>query len=280
MPWGAVAGAVIGAYGASQQGKSAGKAADASAQAAQAANAAQLQMFNQQRQDQEPFRQAGLVGINEYMAMMGLPTSTVQGAGQQPTGMNAMQQYLQDNPDVASDPYFSSRPYEHFQRHGQAEGRVWGAKPAPAATANPAAPTKTPQQLQQDAFAKLRNTPGYQFGLDEGNKSVQASAAARGGLNSGATLKALMKFGNNYADQQGYTPYMNKLASLAGIGQTATNQIGAAGQSTAQIMGQNTMNAGNARAQGIYAKGQAWGDYANDMAGMVNYGFQNNWGRS
>lgn len=62
---------------------------------------------------------------------------------------------------------------------------------------------------------------------------MQASAAARGGLNSGATLKALTEFGNNYADQQGYTPYMNKLASLAGIGQTATNQTAQAGTQVA-----------------------------------------------
>lgn len=55
---------------------------------------------------------------------------------------------------------------------------------------------------------------------------MQASAAARGGLNSGATLKALQEFGNNYADQQGYTPYMNKLASLAGMAQTSTNTTG------------------------------------------------------
>ncbi len=82
---------------------------------------------------------------------------------------------------------------------------------------------QSPQQLQKDAFAAFRAMPGYQFGLDEGNKQVQASAAARGGLNSGATLKALLKFGQNYADQQGVTPYMNRLAALAGVAQTATN---------------------------------------------------------
>lgn len=271
--WGAAIGAAVGLYGASQQSKAAGKAAGAIGDSSAAASAAQLQMFNQSRQDLEPFRQGGLVGLNEYMAMLGLPTTTVQGAGQ-PTGLNAMQQYLQDNPDVAMDSYFSSRPYEHFQRHGQAEGRVWGAKAAPVSTANPG-PIRTPQQVQQDAFAKFRNTPGYQFGLDEGNKSVQASAAARGGLNSGATLKSLMKFGNDYADQQGYTPYMNRLASLSGIGQTATNQIGQYGQNVADQIGANTINAGQARAQGIYDKSNAWsnfGQQAAKAAGQVDWG--------
>lgn len=84
----------------------------------------------------------------------------------------------------------------------------------------------TPGNSQQDAFAMFRNTPGYQFGLDEGAKTVQASAAARGGLNSGATLKALTKFGNDYADQQGYTPYMNRLAALSNMSQVSTNTTG------------------------------------------------------
>jgi len=86
---------------------------------------------------------------------------------------------------------------------------------------------------QQDAFAMFRNTPGYQFGLDEGAKTVQASAAARGGLNSGATLKALTKFGNDYADQQGYSPYMNRLASLANMSQVSTNTTGQLGANVA-----------------------------------------------
>jgi len=111
----------------------------------------------------------------------------------------------------------------------------------------------------------FRNTPGYQFGLDEGAKTVQASAAARGGLNSGATLKALTKFGNDYADQQGYTPYMNRLASLSGMAQTSTNTTGQLGANVANQIGQNTMAAGDARAQGIYGSANAWSNYANSM---------------
>ena len=53
-----------------------------------------------------------------------------------------------------------------------------------------AAPAQTPQQLQQSAFAQWRSTPGYQFNLDEGRKQLESSAAARGGLYSGAALKS------------------------------------------------------------------------------------------
>lgn len=45
--------------------------------------------------------------------------------------MSLEQRYLQMYPDVANDSYFGSRPLEHYRRHGQSEGRTWGAMPQP-----------------------------------------------------------------------------------------------------------------------------------------------------
>lgn len=42
----------------------------------------------------------------------------------------------------------------------------------------------------------------YQVGLDEGTKAINSMAGARGGRNSGATLKALTKFGTDYTGTQ------------------------------------------------------------------------------
>lgn len=109
---------------------------------------------------------------------------------------------------------------------------------------------------------------------------MQASAAARGGLNSGATLKALTKFGNNYADQQGYTPYMNRLAALSGMAQTSTNQTNALGQNYANQVGNNLQNAGQARAQGIYGNANAWSNYTNSMSKMAGNMYGNGAGFS
>lgn len=147
-------------------------------------------MFNQSRQDQAPFRNAGLTGLNQYMAMLGLPG--VGTAQQNMSSQDQAQAYLDANPDVAAS---GMDAWTHYNTYGKKEGRKWPGSSAPVAVAAPTA------QTQKDAFAAFRDTPGYQFGLDEGAKTVQASAAARGGLNSGATLKALTKFGNDYADQ-------------------------------------------------------------------------------
>ena len=44
--------------------------------------------------------------------------------------------------------------------------------------------------------------PGYQFRLDQGRKQLEASAAGRGLLRTGGTLKGLMDYGQNAASQE------------------------------------------------------------------------------
>lgn len=192
----------------------------------------------------------------------------LEGVGSPQQNMSSADQaqaYLNANPDVAAS---GMDAWTHYNTYGKNEGRTWPSASTGTAgyeKARPAGISPMGGGTSSDPFAAFRNTPGYQFGLDQGTKEVQASAAARGGLNSGATLKALMKFGNDYADQQGYTPYMNRLATLFGGAQQATNQLGQAGQNYANQVGNNMQNAGQARAQGIYDSQNAWTNYTNSM---------------
>lgn len=61
-------------------------------------------------------------------------------------------------------------------------------------------------------------SPGYQFRQDEAQKAVERSAAARGGLVSGRTLKELQERSQGLASQE-YGNYMNRLSGL--LGQTS-----------------------------------------------------------
>lgn len=45
----------------------------------------------------------------------------------------------------------------------------------------------------------FKTDPGYQFRLDEGNKAIDRAAGARGSRYSGATLKGLQRFSQDYA---------------------------------------------------------------------------------
>jgi len=59
-------------------------------------------------------------------------------------------------------------------------------------------------------FDAFRNTPGYQFAVDEGQRAIQGSAAASGNDMSGTTMKALQDRRMGVADQS-YGNYMNRL---------------------------------------------------------------------
>jgi len=109
-------------------------------------------------------------------------------------------------------------------------------------------------------MSQFQADPGYAFRLSEGMKALDRTAAARGGLLSGATLKGAQRYGQDLGSQEYQNAFnryqiernaqLNPLQSLAGVGQTATNTLtGAAGQ-----MGQNLAtgygNIGQARASG------------------------------
>ena len=118
-------------------------------------------------------------------------------------------------------------------------------------------------------MAQFQADPGYAFRLSEGQKALERSAAARGGLLSGATGKALTRFGQEMGSQE-YTNAFNRyqaerqarlspLQSLAGVGQTTSQQLaGQAGQFGSNLA--ETIGAGaQARASGYMGTAGAIG---------------------
>jgi hypothetical protein len=116
--------------------------------------------------------------------------------------------------------------------------------------------------MMKDPSGFLARDPGYQAGLREGVNVLDRSASARGGIGSGGALKALTRFGQDYANTR-MDSIFNRYASLAGIGQTANNALANAGQNYANQAGNNLMAAGQARASGYYGQ-----------AAAQNYGLQ------
>jgi hypothetical protein len=121
--------------------------------------------------------------------------------------------------------------------------------------------------------------------MSEGMKGLERSAAARGGLLSGGTLKGIQRFGQDLASQEFQNAFnrygvererrLNPLQSLAGVGQTTSQQLGAAGTQFANTMGNigmvNAMNQGNAG----MARASTYGDTINQLSrlyGGRNYG--------
>lgn len=138
--------------------------------------------------------------------------------------------------------------------------------------------------------------PGYAFRLSEGQKALDRSAAARGGMISGGALKAATRYGQDMGSQE----YMNAfnrygverermlgpLQSLAGVGQSATGAAANAGQNYASgasaALGNYgagasnaLMTAGNANAAGQLGIGNtinnALGTFASSYQNQNNF---------
>ncbi len=115
--------------------------------------------------------------------------------------------------------------------------------------------------------ADFEADPGYAFRQAEGMKALERSAAARGNLLSGATMKGIQRFGQDLASQEYQNAFnryqieraarLNPLQSLMGAGQSATNiMTGATGQA-GQNIGQMQLGAGQARASGYVGQANA-----------------------
>jgi hypothetical protein len=105
--------------------------------------------------------------------------------------------------------------------------------------------------LQGDFMKDWQKDPGYQFNLNEGNKAINSAAAARGLGNSGATLKALTRYGQDYASNEyskAYDRNFNRLSTLAGYGNNASSANSANAGAYGQGVASNAIGMGNAAA--------------------------------
>lgn len=116
--------------------------------------------------------------------------------------------------------------------------------------------------LEPQVVAPFQATPGYQFRFSEGVRAIDRGAAARGMLDSGARLRALMSYGQNLAADE-YQNYLNRLLTLAGFGQQATVQSAAATAPFFSGATQAAMNAGTASGAGLIGA-------ANALQGGIN----------
>jgi hypothetical protein len=119
----------------------------------------------------------------------------------------------------------------------------------------------------QPTIAELEATPGYQFIRDQGLKSVQSSAAARGLGVSGAAMKGAANFAEGLAGttlgqqqqifQQNLANVLNPLQSLAQMGQSAAGQTGTFGASAINSASQAAMSGAASQAAGIVGSSNA-----------------------
>lgn len=168
------------------------------------------------------------------------------------------QQFQQTQQNIA--PYIQTGTQTLAQlQAGLQPGGIFNT-PNPAGTFTP--PTFDP--------SNPNNLPGYQFAVQQGDLGIEQGAAAAGGAFNSGTLKSLANYNTGLAQQYYTTDYQqqynnalnsyltqfnsantqqsnlyNRLAGIAGTGQTAVTQLGQVGQQTAAGIG-NTLTSGAA----------------------------------
>lgn len=116
--------------------------------------------------------------------------------------------------------------------------------------------------------AEVMATPGYQFGLTQGQNQLDRLMNARGMSYSGAQLKAAQRYGTDYATtkydnafnnlQSGNQQVYNQLMGVSGLGQQSANNTSAYGSQFGTQAGNNMMGAANAQGAAQIANGNAW----------------------
>ena len=135
---------------------------------------------------------------------------------------------------------------------------------------------------QKFGMAQFTADPGYAFRLSEGQKALERSAAARGGLLSGATGKALTRYGQEMGSQEYQNAFnryqaeraaqLQPLQSLAGVGQTSantlTNAAGVMGSNIAEGLGSAAAARASGYVGGANALTSGLGTYLNYSQGQ------------
>jgi hypothetical protein len=121
------------------------------------------------------------------------------------------------------------------------------------------------------AMANYQTSPGYQWQLGQGLRAVDAGAAAKGMLRSGATLKAEQTFGQGLANTD-FGQYYNRLFDLSQLGEKAAAGQGAGALQAGHDIAATDIAAGGAQASiyGNTAKGIQTG--INQLSNMFNSG--------
>ncbi|MDP5216696.1 hypothetical protein Q5Y75_05655 [Ruegeria sp. 2205SS24-7] len=231
-------GALIGGslLGGALSARSSDKAADAHVEAADRSAAVNKYMFDRSVKLTEPQRHAG---NNALAAMQGMA-----GIGDMPSFGSAGNRLSVHNNDGAWE------VQNNFGKVIRSFDKKRGA-----------------QRMMDRRRFSFEQDPGYQFRLDEGTKAMERAAAARGLRLSGATMKGIGDYASGLASQE-YGNAFNRLASISGTGQTATNQQIGAGQNYAAGASNAFLNAGNARASGYTNTANAFNNTLGDVGGL------------
>jgi hypothetical protein len=278
MSWvaaGVAGGAIVGGL---IQSNAAKKAAGIQGEASAAATAENARQFDISRADLAPWREAGKASVGELTRRMGLGTTPALVKGSKSLSEIAENirqsgRYSRPSPqpgpgDIQGYLAWKRNPTFIDEDGVMAEAqRLYDAQTVQGGTG--AGPEG--DLLRKFTLDDFDNDPviqkSLQFGLSEGTKALSRMRRGQGTFNSGGTAKALSRYTTDYVGQQAgssrdrfvqdQTNVYNRLAGVAGTGQTAATNTAQLGAQTATNNANLNVGAANARGAASIAQGNA-----------------------
>lgn len=258
------------AYSASQQSKAAKDAAKTQAGAADAATALQREMYEQGREDLQPWREAGMRALPQLERMIR------QGPGQPFQGPAALDprrfafdarpyQFTPPSPEsLANDPGYQFRVRSGQQAlEGSAAARG-GLLSGGAMRGLTEFGQQLGSQEYQQAYGRALGENQLAYGRALAGNEQRYGRASTG--NQDQYNRALQAWQAQQGLQQ--TQY-NRLAGLAGVGQQTAQYLGTLGSNYASNAGELALQRGNAMAAGQIGQANAWSNFANSTSNAL-----------
>lgn len=254
---GAVLGGIASDRAASKAAKAQGNASDASIEYQRESRDLALEL-------QKPIRDASYAATAALMDLAGLSR-----------GKPTVKKTIPDVPTAPDLPSLVGGSFRETMGRWGAANKDYQGKLAEYETAKAEAEKETlAPNLADFPEYSFQTDPGYEFRLNEGMRALERGAAARGGLLSGGFGRKAIRYAQDYASNE-YQNVYNRIASIAGFGQAATNNSSNIIMGTGANVGSTMVNAGEARASGYIAQGNAWANALNQIgqgAGYFNFG--------
>jgi hypothetical protein len=272
MSWTAVAiagAAVVGGVASNQASKR-------QAGAANDATGAQLAMFDQTQANLQPWMQGGQAARMRLSDLMGMDSSPrLTSVGDAGTTFN---------PALINDPEYYNAWQDIFGGPNQGRSDKWSEEDLsrqirdrlPASYLKKLSGPSSPDSgmlMKPFGMEDFKESPAYQFNLQQGQKAIEKAAAKRGTYYAPSTLQDISKFSQGMASNEFNNAYgqynqnmkniWDRLYSLSGSGQNAAANVGGFGTTVAGQVGENMIGAGNAQAAGTVGG-------ANALTGGVN----------
>jgi hypothetical protein len=271
------------AISAGMQSSAAKSAAKTQAAAADQATAESRRQFDVTRQDMSPWMQSGRNALGKLDSLLGIAgQGSSQYSGAVRNYQDTIGRYKAAQAEYAglwgqkSSPARNARIAqlngEIAQLGAQAQQYLTEANQ----TVNQPADPNSGELMRDFSLQDFQTDPGYQFRMGEGAKAIENSAAARGMQLSGANLKGLTRFNQDFASNEYGNAWnrdsnekqrkFNFLTGQSGQGQQTAAQVGQFGANASGSIADNYLQAGNARAAGQVGSATAWGNAIGDVS--------------